>query len=166
MDAAFVRLFRECFPIIRAKCARILGDPHEAEDVAQETFLKLCRSGPRDEAAAARTAWIYRTGTRLAIDVWRRRRAAVEVAMGDEASAMDTPGHAPAADGLLAARRSLETLAAQVPEEELEVAVLSRLDGLTHPEIAEVTGHSERTVRRMLERLDRRLARLQSEVLS
>jgi DNA-directed RNA polymerase specialized sigma24 family protein len=63
-----------------------------------------------------------------------------------------------------AARRALRALVATLPAAELEVAVLSRIDRLSHVEIAEVTGRSERTVRRLLDRLDQRLARIETEV--
>jgi RNA polymerase sigma-70 factor (ECF subfamily) len=153
-------LFRQLFPVIRAKCARILGDSREAEDVAQETFLRLCQADLRDREPRARLAWVYRTSTHLAVDRWRRQRSTPEVPMdGTEAL-----GGAASADGVVAARGALRTLLARVPADELEVALLSRIDRLTHPEIAEVTGHSERTVRRMLERVDHRLARIEAEV--
>jgi RNA polymerase sigma-70 factor (ECF subfamily) len=153
-------LFRQLFPVIRAKCARILGDSREAEDVAQETFLRLCQANLRDRDPRVRLAWVYRTSTHLAVDRWRRQRSTPEVPM----ERADAPDGAAAADGTVAARRALQVVLARVPADELEVAVLSRIDRLTHPEIAEVTGHSERTVRRMLERVDQRLARLEAEV--
>jgi RNA polymerase sigma-70 factor (ECF subfamily) len=153
-------LFRQLFPVIRAKCARILGDSREAEDVAQETFLRLCQADLRDREPRAQLAWVYKTSTHLAVDRWRRQRSTPEVPM-DGADATD--GAAPA-DGVVAARGALRAVVQRVPADELEVAVLSRIDRLTHPEIAEVTGHSERTVRRMLERVDQRLARIETEV--
>jgi RNA polymerase sigma-70 factor, ECF subfamily len=153
-------LFRQLFPVIRAKCARILGDSREAEDVAQETFLRLCQAEIRDKGPRARLAWVYRTSTHLAVDRWRHQRSTPEVSM----EGMEPLDGAAPADGVVAARRALQAVLARVPAAELEVAVLSRIDRLTHPEIAEVTGRSERTVRRMLERVDRRLARLEQEV--
>ena len=62
---------------IQAKCRRILGHSHSAEDVVQETFVRLWKSGLADaEETDARTvmAWLYRTCTRLSIDVLRERR--------------------------------------------------------------------------------------------
>jgi len=43
------------------------------------------------------------------------------------------------------------------------VAILSRFDRLTHPEIAEVMGISERTVRRLLSRFDERVSTLKEK---
>ncbi len=53
----------------------------------------------------------------------------------------------------------LERIAGRAPARELEVAILSRLDELTQEEIAEVTGMSSRTVRRLLRKFDSRIAR-------
>lgn len=152
-------LFRQYFPVIRAKCARILGDSREAEDVAQETFLRLCQASLKGEGVGVRLAWVYRTSTHLAVDRWRRQQAGVEVTVGEADAAT-----ASAPEGVVAARLALRRVVERLPADELEVGVLSRIDCLTHPEIADVTGHSERTVRRMLDRLDQRLAHLQAEV--
>lgn len=146
--------YRKYFGLIRAKCRRVLGDGHEAEDVAQETFMRLWQS-QHDVANDPRsvTAWIYRTATRLAIDQLRRRRAAPAL------DSLPSPSDAGNPEESLAARRAIAELSTELTPEELEVAVLCRIDGLGHREIAEVTGVSERTVRRLLQRVDERLAR-------
>lgn len=155
-DPEIERFFRENFAVIRAKCARML-DGEEASDVAQEAFVRLCESGVVHEQAAARAAWIYRTCTRLAIDRLRRRGRGVETAAGPGSEAA---GGAAPADEVLAARQLLAAVAGLVPADELELAVLCRVDGLTQVEAAEVTRRSERSVRRLLARLDGRLATL------
>jgi RNA polymerase sigma-70 factor (ECF subfamily) len=151
------RFFREHFPVIRAKCARMLGDTEEAADIAQETFLRLYSSEVAHQQPAARLTWIYQTSTRLAIDRLRRQRLGVEVPAHEE---VDTPGRGPAADEVIAARQWLGRVAEALPPDELEVAILSRFDRMTHDEIAAVTEMSSRSVRRILGRLDERLDRL------
>lgn len=150
--------YRRYFPIIRAKCARMLGDGDEAQDVAQETFVRLWQSGMAAEDPRRITAWIYRTSTHLAVDRLRRRRFQA-----------DAPAPEPHVDGpedRVHARRELARLASSLPAAELAVAVLARLDGLGQEEIAEVTGVSARTVRRMLRRFDDRTAPLRKEAAS
>jgi RNA polymerase sigma-70 factor (ECF subfamily) len=158
-DVDVEELYRRYFPIIREKCARMLRDPAEAQDVAQETFTRLWseRARLRDDAGVA--SWIYRTSTRLAID--RRRRAARD---GDAPPDDDLVTDGVDAAERLASRQLLARLAARVPDDELEVGVLSRVDGLTHGEIAGVVGRSDRTVRRLLDRLEARLAHLREAV--
>jgi DNA-directed RNA polymerase specialized sigma24 family protein len=77
-DPQLDRFFRQNFPVIRAKCARMLGESEEAADVAQETFVRLCESGAVHEDPDVRARWIYATSTRIAIDRLRRRRLGIE----------------------------------------------------------------------------------------
>jgi RNA polymerase sigma-70 factor (ECF subfamily) len=154
---ALDRFFQEVFPVIRAKCTRMLGDTEEAADIAQETFLRLWGSPVAREPRAARLKWIYQTSTRLAIDRLRRRRLGVEVAGLDGA---DAPGERASADAVAAARQELARLGAALSPDELEVVILSRHDRMTQEEVAEVTDRSSRSVRRILARADRRLAEL------
>jgi RNA polymerase sigma-70 factor (ECF subfamily) len=149
------QFFQEVFPVIRAKCARMLGDSEAAADIAQETFLRLWSSGVAGEPAAVKMRWIYQTSTRLAIDHLRRRRLGVEVA-GDGA---DAPAERGDAHEVIAARQELARLGAALTPAELEVVILSRCDRMTQEEVAEVTGMSSRSVRRILVRVDERLER-------
>lgn len=150
------------FSPIFAKCRRLLGDTAAAEDVAQETIFRLWKSN-LGAGTDPRTimAWLYRTCTRLAIDELRRRR---------KTQAPDTPLEAVPcgvdAAACLEARHLVARLAGSVPAEELDTVVLCRVDGLSHPEVAQVLDVSERTVRRLLASFDARTAPLQREMLS
>ncbi len=158
----FAVVYARYLPPIQAKCRRLLGRAPAAEDVAQETFLRLWKSGlARDGRDEVRTimAWLYRTCTRLAIDVLRERRWTSPDEVNPDASPCSVD-----AVGGLEARRAIVALAKSVPEEELSVAVLCRVDGLPQPEAAAILGISERTVRRMLDRFDERVRPLREEL--
>ncbi|MFZ5442214.1 MAG: RNA polymerase sigma factor [Myxococcota bacterium] len=135
------------FSPVREKCRRVLGDSDEAKDVAQETFIRFWKSGATADPRTS-LAWLYRTATRLSVD--RLRQRAVH--------ARPVPGPTETSDleAATASRQLLERLATAAEPDELEAAVLARLDGLTHPEIALVMDVSERTVRRLLNRFDAR----------
>jgi RNA polymerase sigma-70 factor (ECF subfamily) len=154
-------LFRRNFPVILGRCRRILGDAHEAADVAQETFLRLWQSGLGGAPPLVRARWIYRTSSRLAIDHLRRRRRGVEVPADPLA---DPAAGEPRADDVLSARQWLAAVAAHVPARELELAILSRVDGMSHPDIARATDLSLRTVERRLARFAARLQRLEARL--
>ncbi len=139
-----------------------MGQTAAAEDVAQEAIFRLWKSNI-GEGADARTimAWLYRTCTRLAIDELRLRRREGSPAADLEA----TPCGVDVAR-CVDARRAVVSLASTVPGDELEVAVLCRVDGLSQREAAVVLGVSDRTVRRLLERFDERAAPLRQELSS
>lgn len=151
--------YRRYFPVIREKCRRMLNDFAEADDVAQETFVRLWRASLSDEDPRSVVAWIYRTSTRLAVDRMRERRQA---AGEEEAAALASL--AAGSDDALATRRALKALAQRLPAGELEVLLLHRLDGLGQQEIAEVSMVSQRTVRRWLRKVEERVARLRREI--
>ena len=150
------------FSPIFAKCRRLLGDTAAAEDVAQETLLRLWKSTLGAGTDTRTTmAWLYRTCTRLAIDELRRRRK-TEAASPH----LDAVPCGVDAAACLEARQLVARLAGSVPEEELDAVVLCRVDGLSHPEVAHVLEVSERTVRRLLASFDERTAPLPQEMSS
>jgi RNA polymerase sigma-70 factor, ECF subfamily len=157
----FQVLYARFSPSIRAKCRRLLGRSQAAEDVAQEAFLRFWKSGLEDGEPRAAMAWLYRTATRLAIDVLRDRRRGPVDEVSDDATpcAVDLGAS-------LEARAAIASLAGSVPEDELFAAVLCRVEGLPQPEAAIVLGVSERTLRRLIERFDQRTAPLRKELSS
>jgi RNA polymerase sigma-70 factor (ECF subfamily) len=154
LDTDIQSAYLRYFPLIREKCRRMLGDSDEAQDVAQETFFRLWKSGLQAQDARHATAWIYRTSTNLAVDRLRQRRS----------TASRTVEALPAEGGSMEAsvqqRQELEMYARHLPPDALEAALMHRLDGLTQPEIAEVLQVSERTVRRLLQKLDAQVEHL------
>jgi RNA polymerase sigma-70 factor (ECF subfamily) len=152
-------LYRRYFSVIREKCRRMLSDPQEAEDVAQETFTRLWLRGPSGDSAEAALPWIYATSTRLVVDRLRRRRRARCADLGRSGAhvTLDAP------DEVVATRQLLQALARKLSERELALAILLRLDGFTQPDAARTLGTSERTVRRLLTQIDARIAALTRE---
>lgn len=151
--------YRRYFPAIREKCRRMLGDAEEAQDVAQETFVRLWRSGPTAVDGPQVLGWAYRTSTRLAIDRLRRRALQTH-----EATTALQPEAPSSVDAVLDARSQLESMATRLPQDDLELLILERIDGLSQPETARLLGTSERTIRRRAARAHARLERLQAEL--
>jgi len=159
----FEAVYARTFAPIKAKCLRLVSNPQIADDIAQEVFLRLWewRGRPAFDAPdGARTtlAWLYRTSTRLAIDVLRSRRRTTHdpgdfarVPCGlDAGAAMD-------------ARAAVIALAGAARDDELQAAILCRVDGLSQAEAALVLDTSERTIRRLLDRFDERTAPVRKE---
>jgi RNA polymerase sigma-70 factor (ECF subfamily) len=153
----FPSVYRRFLPAIRMKCRRILAQLEDAEDVAHESFVRLLQHGPSWSTEADTPvvmAWLYRTCTRLAIDTLRSR---ARLTLTSDPSRDDQESWWPggvALESALHARRLVHTLCKRVDGDELEAAVLCRVDGLSQLEAAAVLGVSERTMRRLLERFD------------
>jgi RNA polymerase sigma-70 factor (ECF subfamily) len=73
-DSGFERLVREHTAKVVGLAWRLLGSREDAEDLAQEAFLRLHRSLPGFRGDSRVSTWLYRTTTRLAIDHLRRER--------------------------------------------------------------------------------------------
>ncbi|RYZ03407.1 MAG: sigma-70 family RNA polymerase sigma factor [Myxococcales bacterium] len=151
-EASFARCYRRVFPIVLAKCGRMLRGDAEAKDVAQEVFIRLWQHRELVEDHQSLTAWLYRTSTRLVIDRARRRAFGRE-SLGHLQAVLEGRAEADS-ESLLASREQLQGVLSACPAAELEAAILNRVDRLSHPEVAEVLGVSERTVRRLLARFD------------
>jgi len=139
---------------VRGLAARLVADPNDAEDVAQEAWLKA-RSAPRGfESLAGLRAWLAAVTRRLARDTRRaeRRRAGREgrAARLEATAAEDVVERSEAAEAVLAALRELE-------EPYRSTVLLRHMDGRSTAEIARLTAVTEELVRK---RLSRGLARL------
>lgn len=138
------------FPLLLRKCERMLGRGPEAQDLAQDTFVRLWTSRADLRDSDRIVAWLYTTSTRLAVDRLRTRKHTEDVA--EALAAPDVP------ERIIAARALIARVARDLEPSLMQLLILSRLDGLSQPELAAALGTSERTIRRRLVELDRRLS--------
>ena len=73
-STAFEDCYRRVFPLVLAKCRRMLRGDTEATDVAQEVFARLWQQRELVQDPTALTAWLYRASTRLVIDRARHHK--------------------------------------------------------------------------------------------
>jgi anthranilate synthase component 2/putative glutamine amidotransferase len=140
----------EAGPLHR-RLARMLGDPHAAEDVCQEALGRAWASAPRDAPTAHVRAWLHRTATNLGVDELRRRRVR-RAAPLDEA--LDAGGDGAAAEAALHVREALGRLTAHE-----RLLLLLRFEaGLSHREVAELLDLAEPAARKRLQRARRAFA--------
>jgi RNA polymerase sigma-70 factor (ECF subfamily) len=141
--------------------ARMVHDPIEAEDIAQEAFVKAYRNLPSFRGASTFQTWLYRIASNLTIDSVRRRRRR------DNTCSLDAPldtddGHMAREQedtACLGPARSLETAELQrqvhcaiqqLSPKLRSVVVLYELEGLSYEEIARVLGCPLGTVKSRL----------------
>jgi RNA polymerase sigma-70 factor, ECF subfamily len=135
---------------------RMLGDGTEAEDVTQETMLRLWRLAPDwEEGRAALATWLYRVAANLCLDRLRRRRETSAEAVPELAD------EAPGAQRMLEAAdraAALEAALGRLPERQRLAVVLRHLEDRGNPEIAAALDTSVEAVESLLARARRALA--------
>lgn len=150
--------------------------PHnvsQAEDLTQETFLRVVKQASTYEQRAKFTTWLFTLARNLCIDASRRRkhRKAQSLDSTDEegSSLLDrTASASPAIDRQVIGRElkaRLERAVSELPEDQREVFLMRESADLSFKEIAEIIGVSENTVksrmRYALEKLRATLAEYQ-----
>jgi RNA polymerase sigma-70 factor (ECF subfamily) len=134
---------------------RILGRWEDAQDAAQEVFLKLHRSRDRFDDGREVTPWLYRITVNTCRDLHRRRRPTEELV---EAAA-DGLGPEDAAV-FEEQRRMLHAALAKLPERERTAIVLREIEGLSTEEVAARMGSTVGTVRSQISTGQARLRRI------
>ena len=149
---AFQELFDRYYPMINAFCYRTCLDQTQAQDLAQETFIKVARSLGTYRADASFRSWIYRIATNTAHDWLRqkmRQNRIVEV--------LQEPWMESAAeDGSENHLRVAEALQALPGDLRLAI-VLTFYEGMNHAAAAQVLGCAETTVSWRVFRAKRKL---------
>jgi RNA polymerase sigma-70 factor (ECF subfamily) len=150
---AMARLIRRHGPGLRRFLAGTLAAPHEAEDLAQETFLRVWAAAARyDPDKAAPSTWIYRIALRLAID--RNRRTGFRRFLGLDA-APEPEDDRPGTETDLAARQELaltRRALAALPDRQQRALLLRAVAGMTNADIAATLGISAGAVEQLLVR--------------
>lgn len=141
-QAAAAELGARLAPRVLRFAARMLGgDLSEAEDVTQETLLRLWRHAPgwgAGTSAVPPAAWAYRVAANLCTDLLRRRLRRRDVAL-DSLPEPPTMSAGPDAQIMTAARaRALETALADLPERQRQAVILRHLEELSNPQIAQI----------------------------
>lgn len=140
---------------VGAIARRMLGDDAEAEDVAQEVFLKLWRLGAdlTLDAHGVRP-WLRRVASNLAIDRLRARRR-LDVT-DDVPEVADAPRQMQGLDGNDVAAR-VDTALQGLPERQRLALMLFHFEGLSQLEVAASMGISDEAVESLLARARRAL---------
>ncbi|MCB2114870.1 MAG: sigma-70 family RNA polymerase sigma factor [Rhodobacteraceae bacterium] len=164
---ALSRLIALYGPGIRAFAAHQLGDASEAEDIAQEVFLRVWSEARRyDPARGAVSTWIWRIAANLCTD--RRRRRAVRRFLGLEAvpEAALPDDAMPGAERIVAGREQMRQLGpalAALPDRQREALLMRTAGELATAEIAAAMGLSPGAVEQLLVRARAGLRRTMGE---
>jgi len=148
---AFEELVRSYQHRVFGVAVRMLGNAAEAEEIAQEVFLRVHRSVSEFRGEAKLSTWLYAITSRLCLNRLqsgeRRHRHAGEEALAD-VPAGEAGGELERNEVETALRQAIAAL----PEERRIVVVLRDVEGLSYEEIARTLDLEPGTVRSRLHR--------------
>jgi RNA polymerase sigma-70 factor (ECF subfamily) len=138
---------------------KMLGNPQDAEDALQNTFLKALQSLGSFEGRSSPLTWLYRIAVNEALMLIRRQKPQVEIAEEpqDEESNLPTPVQLtdwcclPESDFLTAeSKRALDQAVLRLPEKLRVVFLLRDIEGMSIQETSEALGLTETAVKTRL----------------
>jgi RNA polymerase sigma-70 factor (ECF subfamily) len=133
-ERAYAALVQRHLSRVFALARRMLGNEHDAEDVAQEALLRVWRHAPAWQPGRARfETWLYRVTLNLCYDRLRRRRETTVEEMPDLAD--ETPSVVEAHAGRDIARQ-VEAALGKLPERQRAALVLCHYQELSNAEAA------------------------------
>jgi RNA polymerase sigma-70 factor, ECF subfamily len=149
-------VFRKYGDFVYRTCCRYFRDPADAEDVAQEVFLKLHRRLAAFRGDSALTTWIYRIAANTCIDALRSRKSHVafeETGLDIMVAGNLTSGHG---DATLA-RIDLGRILSETDDRTREILFLALAEGCSHEDVGEVVGLSKSAVTKIIRRFQKRM---------
>lgn len=135
-ERALRSLWSQHSPHIDAVIRRLVGDPDQAEDIAQEVWVQIFRALPTYRGESQFGTWAHRIAVNRTLNALRRMRriSKMETEMDEETVSVDHGGDR----AMLAA--SIEAAAAQLSPGARTVFMMHDVEGYTHEEIASELG--------------------------
>jgi len=142
---AFGELVARYAGLVYGTCLRVLRNPHDAQDVAQECFLELSRRAAEIHASVA--GWLHAVATRCAVDALRTRAVRLR---HERTAGVERIAHEDEHWERIAPR--LDAALADLPEELHTLLVRHYFQGATQTQLAEELGVNQSTVSRRIEK--------------
>jgi RNA polymerase sigma-70 factor (ECF subfamily) len=158
---AFQQLFNKFSPSVVNFAFRFVGSRERAEELAQEVFLQVYRSKERYEPKAKFSTWLFKIANNHCLNEVRKGEYRVSHESldssldreGDERE-RDLPDTNPRkGDDILAAKQAayrIQQILRRLPESQRSALMLSRLEGMSYQEVAEVLGTTEKAVKSLV----------------
>jgi RNA polymerase sigma-70 factor (ECF subfamily) len=160
-ESAYGRLVTRYRDYVYTIAVRIVGDESDAEDVAQETFVRAYRALPKFRGDSKFSSWLYRIATNRALTHLKRRRrrgSVVDVDAGPHVEAeagRSEVGESPGPDELVIGeefRRQVRAAVLRLPEQYRVVVTLFYLEERSYKEVAAILGIPMGTLKTHLHR--------------
>jgi len=148
-DEAIASIVREHATFVYRVAYSVLRDSHDAEDVVQETFIRVLKNVPKLPSIRDQRAWLARVAWRLALTRWSRaktkRRHEVDRFDRTDVAVLSSFE----SDAAVA---TIEKLTASLPEHLRHPLMLSAIEEMSAKEVAQILNISEPTVRTRIHR--------------
>ncbi|MBI3363120.1 MAG: sigma-70 family RNA polymerase sigma factor [Chloroflexi bacterium] len=154
-DAAFETAFLEHWPRVYGVLLGLVGDRDEAEDLALETFWRLCQRPPEHGRELNLGGWLYRVATNLGLNAIRgwKRRERYELEAGRREIEENSPADPAAIFVREEERRRVRQVLGGMRPREAQLLIL-RHSGLSYRELAAALGVSEKSIGTLLARAE------------
>jgi len=149
-EASFTVFYSRTARRLRAYLIRSLGELSLADDLMQEAYLRLLRSGLKTDDEDHRRAYLFRIATNLVRDHFRRRTSEDELPR-------DFPGE-PGLQSAVETRSDVAQAMSGLAPRDRQMLWLAYVEGSSHQEIAEAMGLKTASLKSMLSRARHRMA--------
>lgn len=163
--AAFAELVNQYKQKVFTYAYRMVGNTQDAEDVAQETFLRVYRHLASYDPHRRFATWMYAIANNLCIDVLRRRRPTLSLdqPVNDEGDLFLEPaateGNPEQEAEQLELHQAVEAAIASLPESYRSVIILRHVQNLSYDEISRILDLPLNTVKTRIFRAREALAK-------
>lgn len=157
-DDWFEKQIEELYPRLhRSMTAYLAGSNIEAEDILQETFLKAYKNLDQFEGKSNLYTWLYSIARNKCIDEYRKRKnESKRSSLPVEEFELESDEYQ--SENQREEMKLLKEAIAKLPELLRSIVVMKSIDGLSYPEISEVTGINEQTLKNRMFRARKQLA--------
>lgn len=164
-DRSAMRMLVECYRVpLYSFIYRMVRSAPVAEELVQETFVRVMRASARYKPSARVSTWLYRIASRLAMNEVARVRHTLESPLdglhaGEVAEIVSSVDPLHAVQGR-EVQRLIEAALDRLPENQRAAVLLARVEEMSYAEIAEVLEISEGAVDGLLQRARQNLVKL------
>src|SRR5919198_1549143 len=154
---AFEEVIRATHRQVYTQALRLVRDRHEAEDVAQEAYLRAFRGLAGFRGDAQFETWLYRIVANAAMSHLRRRGRFGDLLAEPEDERMETPARSNQLEDRAVDREALARALDKLPKAARGIVIMKDVYGLSCQEIGDIVEASEGAVKVRLHRARRRL---------
>jgi RNA polymerase sigma-70 factor, ECF subfamily len=158
---AFQQLFQKYSSSVVNFAFHFLGNRARAEEIAQEVFLQVYRWQTKYEPKAKFSTWLFKIAHNHCLNEVRKGEYRVSIeslgpqedAGGDERERQLPDTNPSKGEDIFAAKQTakrIEKILRRVPETQRTALMLSRLEGMSYQEVAEVLGVTEKAVKSLV----------------